>query len=146
MKRHFNVTVYIINPDDKKFLFINHKKLNKWLPPGGHVDENERPDDAALREVLEETGIKVILEGERFPRMIDIVRPAGIQLNVIEAGEHEHMDLIYLATPLKNQTETLNEKETTGIQWFSIDKIENATFNTFPETKKWCRKFYNQNY
>jgi len=142
MERHFNVTVYIIDPITKKFLFIKHKKLGKWLSPGGHVDENERPDNAAIREVLEETGLDIDLKGERFPRPIDIVRPFGIQLNVIELGKHEHMDLIYLATPLKDQKEIFNEKETTGIQWFTLDEIESESFETFEETKKWCRKFH----
>jgi len=142
MERHFNVTAYVIDPSTKKFLFIKHKKLGKWLPPGGHIDENERPDDAALREVLEETGINVSLNGERFPRETDIPRPFGIQLNVIEPGEHEHMDLVYLATPLENQKEVFDEKETTGIQWFSIDEIEDNSLDTFEETRKWCRKFY----
>ena len=40
MERHFNVTVYIMNKEGK-FLFIRHKKLQKWLPPGGHIEEND---------------------------------------------------------------------------------------------------------
>jgi len=142
MERHFNVTVYIFDPVAMRFLFIKHKKLGKWLPPGGHVDENERPDDAAIREVIEETGINVCLKGERFPRETDIFRPFGIQLNVIEPGKHEHMDLIYLATPLGDQKEIFNEKETTGIQWFTMEEINNGSFDTFEETRKWCRKFH----
>jgi ADP-ribose pyrophosphatase YjhB (NUDIX family) len=37
---------------------IYHKKLQVWLPPGGHMEENEIPDDAVLHEIYEETGIK----------------------------------------------------------------------------------------
>ena len=36
MERHFNVTVYVTN-EEGKFLLIRHKKLQKWLPPGGHI-------------------------------------------------------------------------------------------------------------
>ncbi len=43
----------------EKILLIKHKKLNKWLSPGGHIDENELPHFAAEREFLEETGLKV---------------------------------------------------------------------------------------
>ena len=42
-----------------KVLLIKHKKLNMWLNPGGHVDEGELPHQAAEREFLEETGVKV---------------------------------------------------------------------------------------
>lgn len=136
MERHFNVTVYVTN-EEGKFLLIRHKKLQKWLPPGGHIEANERPDVAALREVKEETGIDVILEGEKFPRDTDCVRPYGIQMNVIKAGEHEHMDIIFKAKPVKNVKLILNEEETEGINWFSIDKILDPAFDSFEETKKW---------
>ncbi len=142
MERHFNVTVYVTN-EEGKFLLIRHKKLQKWLPPGGHIEANERPDVAALREVKEETGIDVILEGEKFPRDTDCVRPYGIQMNVIKAGEHEHMDIIFKAKPVKNVKLILNEEETEGINWFSIDEILNPAFDSFEETKKWCEKFSN---
>ncbi len=42
-----------------KVLLIKHRKLNMWLNPGGHVDANELPHQAAEREFLEETGVKV---------------------------------------------------------------------------------------
>lgn len=142
MERHFNVTVYVTN-EKGKFLLIRHKKLQKWLPPGGHIETNERPDVAALREVKEETGIDVVLEGEKFPRNTDCVRPYGIQMNVIKAGEHEHMDIIFKAKPVKKVKLILNEAETEGINWFSIDEILNPAFDSFEETKKWCKKFSN---
>lgn len=141
MDRHFNVTVYVINKD-KKFLFIRHKKLQKWLPPGGHVEKNEIPDDAAVREVKEETGLDVELQGEKFPRETDCVRPYGIQRNVIKEGEHEHMDLIYWAKPVdESENLILNEQETEGIKWYSIEEILDPGFDSFEETKKWCKRF-----
>jgi len=41
-----------------KVLLVKHKKLGFWLAPGGHVEENELPHQAAEREFLEETGVK----------------------------------------------------------------------------------------
>lgn len=140
MERHFNVTVYVTN-NEGKFLFIRHKKLQKWLPPGGHIEKNEIPDIAALREVKEETGLDVELQGERFPRESDCVRPYGIQMNVIKEDEHEHMDLIYCAKPIDDGKLILNEEETEGINWYCIDEILNPEFDSFEETKKWCKKF-----
>jgi 8-oxo-dGTP pyrophosphatase MutT (NUDIX family) len=51
MERHFCALVYVYNSKSKNILFMKHKKLKKWLMPGGHLESNEFPDDAALREV-----------------------------------------------------------------------------------------------
>ncbi len=64
-----------------------HKRLGMWLQPGGHIDPGEHPEDAVLREVLEETGLRV-----RHP-------PSGprlVHVDVHPAGEHVHLDLRYL--------------------------------------------------
>jgi 8-oxo-dGTP pyrophosphatase MutT (NUDIX family) len=142
MNRHFTNSVYIYREDTREFLFIKHKKLKKWLQPGGHMEENELPDMAALREVYEETGLEVKLIGERQPRFSDQMRPYGIQLNVIEEGKHEHIDLIYLAVPESSCDVRLNTAETEGISWFPISAIESSDFDTFEAQKYWCRYFY----
>jgi 8-oxo-dGTP pyrophosphatase MutT (NUDIX family) len=97
--RHFTVAVFVVH--DRRVLLHYHRKLGKWLPPGGHVDEDELPDDAAVREVLEETGIRAQLVGGRGlpidePRQL--VLPAGIQVEDIYPG-HQHIDLVYFARP-----------------------------------------------
>lgn len=143
IERHFNVTVYVLNQETKKFLLIRHKKIGKWLAPGGHIDANETSDHAALRETKEETGLTVKLIGERLPRKTDLVRPFGIQLNVIKPEEHEHMDLIYLAIPEPGQI-TMNKEETDGIEWFSLEQIKNPSFDTFDDTRQWCEYFINK--
>ena len=41
---------------EDRVVLVFHKKLRRWLPPGGHIDAPELPDQAAIREVKEETG------------------------------------------------------------------------------------------
>ena len=97
--RHFTVAVFVVW--EGKVLLHLHRKLGIWLPPGGHIERNELPDDAAVREVLEETGVKAELVGERREDVEDPVqlyRPAGVQLENIGTG-HQHIDLIYFARP-----------------------------------------------
>jgi len=57
--RHFTVAVFVVR--EGKVLLHRHRKLGMWLPPGGHIEEDELPDDAAVREVWEETGVRVEL-------------------------------------------------------------------------------------
>ena len=56
-KKCFTVAGVLINKE--KVLLVHHRKLNIWLPPGGHVDKNELPHQAAEREFFEETMVKV---------------------------------------------------------------------------------------
>ena len=61
MKRHFCASIFVIDPETKKILLVLHKKWNRWTQPGGHIEDNETPEETALREVYEETGVKVKL-------------------------------------------------------------------------------------
>ncbi|MGI9148859.1 MAG: NUDIX hydrolase [Chloroflexota bacterium] len=97
--RHFTVAVFVVHAG--QVLLHYHRTLGKWLPPGGHVEDNELPDDAAVREVLEETGVHARLVGARGlsvdePRQLIV--PAGVQLEAIAPG-HEHIDLVYFGVP-----------------------------------------------
>ena len=53
MQRHLVTSIFIFNPENQKFLMIKHKKVGKWLQPGGHLEKGEKPHEAALREVFE---------------------------------------------------------------------------------------------
>ena len=132
MKRHFCASVFVINPKNKKILLVHHKKFNKWVQPGGHIEDDETPEEAALREVYEETGVKVQLLGRRFPREDDYIRPLGIQKNRNNRGDI-HIDIIYLAIPVNNIDTTVNVKENLDAKWFSRHELENIS--VFPDIK-----------
>ena len=55
MKKHFTATAFVVRGDAT--LLHWHKRLAQWLPPGGHIEPDEEPAEAALREVREETGL-----------------------------------------------------------------------------------------
>ena len=56
MIRHFTATGIVLHQDS--VLLIEHAKLGWWMPPGGHIDPDEDPVQAVLREVREETGLE----------------------------------------------------------------------------------------
>ena len=131
MARHFCASVFVINPEDKKILLVKHKKFNKWVQPGGHIEDEETPEEAALREVYEETGVKVTLLGERFPREDDFIRPLGIQKNRNLKGD-VHIDIIYAGVP-NGEIHELISDESTDISWFSRKELE--YIDIFPDIK-----------
>ena len=136
MKRHFCASAFVIDPYTKKVLLIRHKKNGRWTQPGGHIEGNETPEEAALREVYEETGLRVKLLGERFPREEDFIRPLGIQKNrrTTSDGEtHMHVDVIYAAIPNSSENLKVNIDESTGVRWFSREELD--YIDCFPDIK-----------
>ena len=132
MKRHFCASAFVINPIDKKILLVKHHLWDKWVQPGGHIEDDETPEEAAVREVYEETGIKITLLGERFPREDDMIRPLGIQCNRKDNGE-KHFDIIYAAVPNNEITDLVISNESYDIGWFSRKELENLS--VFPDVK-----------
>jgi 8-oxo-dGTP pyrophosphatase MutT (NUDIX family) len=134
--RDFVATAVIA--DGGRALLLFHRKLQRWLPPGGHVDAPELPDAAAVREVLEETGLVVELVAEYEPQGFAhaLARPAGIQLEDIEPG-HQHIDLIYFARPV-GSTELRPNDESERIGWFSPQEM--VAMGVDDEVIAWCLK------
>ena len=131
MARHFCASVFLINPEDKRILLVKHKKFNKWVQPGGHIEDEETPEEAALRETYEETGIKVKLLGERFPREDDFIKPLGIQKNRNKEGD-VHIDIIYAGIPI-NDDEAQASDESIDIHWFTRKELD--YIDLFPDIK-----------
>jgi 8-oxo-dGTP pyrophosphatase MutT (NUDIX family) len=140
--RHFTVAVFVVH--DGCVLLHFHRKLGKWLPPGGHIEDNELPDEAALREVLEETGIRARLVGGRrlhidTPRQLVI--PAGIQVEAIYAG-HEHIDLVYFAVPdpdeLRSAEIDPQLAESDQVAWYPAADL--ARLGATDEIQTWARR------
>lgn len=142
IEKHFCVSVFVYDKDSKKILLVHHKKMGVWVQPGGHVEMNESPEDAAIREVFEETGLKVRILGERKPRDCDYILPLAIQKNDVN-DNHIHMDFVYVAYMDGENKLILNEKESTGIQWFTLDEIKEPKFNTFPDIIEWAEFIIN---
>jgi 8-oxo-dGTP pyrophosphatase MutT (NUDIX family) len=105
-------------------LLHRHPKLDMWLPCGGHVEPGESPEQAAIREVLEESGVPVEIVGERAidvsePRQL--VRPRGVQLELIAPG-HEHIDFVYFARPVEPYSGAISGSEP-GIGWYTAEEV-----------------------
>ncbi len=142
IEKHFCVSVFVYDGESKKFLLVKHKKMGTWVQPGGHVELNEDPEEAAIREVYEETGVKIKLIGERKPRNCDYILPLAIQKNIVN-NNHIHIDFVYVAYLVGDNKLVLNEDESTDIAWFTLDEIKDSSFNTFPDIIEWTELIYN---
>ncbi len=121
-------------------LLHRHPKLGKWLPPGGHLEENETPPEAARREVMEETGLEIefLLQENLWvdaSNAHSIERPYLCLLENIpafgDAPPHQHIDSIFLAKP----KEALDlKKPVKDFIWFSPEEAQ--SLDLFEDTLK----------
>ena len=72
MTSQFRYTCAVFIIKDDTLLMVKHKKLQRWLPPGGVIEAHETPDQAALREVLEETSLEVQLLGPKTEALPEV--------------------------------------------------------------------------
>ncbi|MSS70484.1 MAG: NUDIX domain-containing protein [Candidatus Latescibacteria bacterium] len=121
LTRDFTATTFVVQGD--RTLLIYHKKIRMWLPPGGHIDPNELPCDAAVREVREETGLEVELLSPRSAMggVRVLSQPVCILLEKIVEG-HEHIDLIYFGRVVGGALAPSLE-ETEGCRWCTAQDL-----------------------
>ena len=123
-KIDFTVAIFVV--DAGRVLMIHHRKLDKWLPLGGHIELDEDPEQAALREAREESGLDVELIGERPPTTGPgtraLIGPRFLDIHRI-SETHEHIGMIYWARPTSGET-TLAAEEHHEIRWCSAVDLD----------------------
>ncbi|WP_254278932.1 NUDIX hydrolase [Haloarcula marina] len=129
--RHFVATVYVVS--DGAVALHEHDKLDMWLPAGGHVDRDELPHEAALRETREELGFDVDLvapeEDIESETVRSIPQPQHFLLediNVHESGDvgHQHIDFIfYGVAPTRDIDPGPGEQPAEDWTWFTPEQL-----------------------
>lgn len=117
LERQYCASAYTIDFENKKVLLMYNKKLNKWLQPGGHIEGKETPEETAIRETFEETGIKIKIIGPSFDN--EKFQPIATERYINKVGDM--IDIQFLAIP---ETDNLSNDEDNKTMWFSIQDLE----------------------
>jgi 8-oxo-dGTP pyrophosphatase MutT (NUDIX family) len=115
---HVTASLFIVDPKAGKLLLHHHRRLDRWLQMGGHIESSESAPQAALREGREESGLPdlQLVSGE----ILDVDK------HVIPAGgdepEHFHFDVRYLAQTRKPDAIAKDAAESKDLAWVDLDR------------------------
>lgn len=120
---------FIYAREEKKFLVLYHKDLNRYLYPGGHTDKSDiNTLETAKREIKEETGLTNL---EHLKLSDDELIPIDIDMHIINYNErlklpeHYHFDFRYLFIIDKISNIKLDSEELLNYKWIDINELKN---------------------
>ena len=125
VEAHLTGSAIVVSAAGDRVLLLHHRKLRRWLQPGGHAEPGEREGEAvALREAREETGVEDLTLHPSAPRPLDV------DVHQIPArGDepaHKHLDLRYLVVARGGATLRRLASEVRALRWFTWAELESA--------------------
>lgn len=145
--KHYVATGFVYDKKTDSFLLVLHKKLGKWLPPGGHLHEGEEPHTGVLRELFEEVGVEgrivelIAAPDVSTPTVAQFPSPFCVLSEIIPANakeaEHIHIDFVYVLEVDPSELLKPGEAEVEHAAWFSAEEIEHI--DTFENIRRVCQ-------
>ena len=118
---HVTGSAFVLSADGRRALLVHHRKLDRWLQPGGHADGESDVARVALREAQEETG----LDGLAFWGAEPVQMPFDVDVHAIPArpGEpaHEHHDVRFLL--VASDEDARASAESHAVRWFALEAL-----------------------
>jgi len=129
---------------DNKVLLRLHDKYNIWLSVGGHIELNEDPNQATIREVKEETGLDIVLYDKLLPfkhsdkKYKELIPPFFLNIHKI-SDTHQHVAMVFFAKANTAKIIEKSSEKSGGWKWMTKEDIENSN-NLQPQIKFYALK------
>lgn len=111
------VTAVVINPRDEILLQLR-RDTNTWAPPSGGVEPGETVAECAMREVREETGVKVAPEA-----VVAVLSGAGYNVTYPNGDQMATVTTVFRCRPLDAKRPRVNDDESQDIRYFPSDAL-----------------------
>jgi 8-oxo-dGTP diphosphatase len=127
----FTVGFFVVHKD--RVLLVEHPRYGKWLAPGGHIELDEDPEEALLREIAEETGLSVEILSDKPNLGVSKNKPLFTPnyMDVHDANApHKHIGLVYFARSATDKARL--SAEHTSLKWFTEAELHDQEYNIDP--------------
>jgi 8-oxo-dGTP pyrophosphatase MutT (NUDIX family) len=129
---HVTASAWVTTRERDRVLLVHHRKLDRWLQPGGHADGQSDIPAAALREAVEETGLGCL----RLCDAASEITPLDLDVHIIPArfdasgamvdDAHEHHDVRFLVVAEGDLAPRVSD-ESHDVRWFTAAELHAAT-------------------
>ena len=127
---YFTASAFVVNKERNKMVVVYHIINDGWIYPGGHADGEEDLLKVAVREVEEETGLKVrVLDDNIYA--IDSAPVKGHIKRGKYVSAHLHLDVIFIMEADDKIPLKYKEDESKGVKWISFSEADNETMCDF---------------
>ena len=128
MKRHFCASAFVVDPYTKKILLIKHKKNGRWTQPGGHIEDDETPEEALVRELDEEAGVTVT----DFELIGAVSRTFKWQMYEDTIEDLHHIGILYKVDVLEDVVkEEADGIDSNGCNFYKISELDKEQLTPF---------------
>ena len=120
---HITASAWVLNAPRTHALLLHHAKLNRWVQPGGHLDDSDAsPAGGAWREAREETGLSSLqlVDGNLFDVDVHAIPERGAE------PAHLHYDLRYLI--ISSDSAVTISEESLGARWIALKQLAQSPF------------------
>ncbi|GAU76793.1 NUDIX hydrolase [Fusibacter sp. 3D3] len=121
---HLTSSGLIMNADLSKVLMVHHNIYKTWTWTGGHVDGNADFLEVAIREAIEETGVKAIKPFSEEIISIDILPVYGHIKGSRYVSAHLHLNITYVLIADENEALVVKPDENSGVKWVPVTALE----------------------
>jgi len=133
-KIDFTAEVFIVY--NNKVLLRKHDKYGIWLGVGGHVELDEDPNQAAIREVKEEVGLDVVLANDLLPHStqtgdyLELIPPKYLNRHRINST-HEHIGMTFFARAATDKFSNQEGEESPDMGWFNVQELDTLELSDY---------------
>ncbi|CUX57729.1 NUDIX domain protein [Clostridium sp. C105KSO15] len=119
---HMSASAWVVNRAHDKVLMAYHNIYNSWAWTGGHADGETDLLKVAVREAMEETGIRTVRPVTEDIFSLEVLTVDGHEKKGSYVSSHLHLNVTYLLEADDREVLHKKEDENSAVGWFPVEE------------------------